>query len=62
VLDVREGGANAAYTGREEKVLSFTYTVAAGDNSEDLDYVDVESLKLNAGTIKDMAGNDAELD
>jgi hypothetical protein len=41
--------------------LTFNYTVAAGDNSADLDYVDNTSLKLNDGTIKDNAGNDATL-
>lgn len=41
--------------------LTFNYTVAAGESSNDLDYVANNSLTLNAGTIKDAAGNDATL-
>src|SRR5207244_3033948 len=32
------------------------YTVAAGNVSADLDYVDTSSLTLNGGTIKDTVG------
>jgi hypothetical protein len=41
--------------------LSFTYTVQAGDASADLDYVSVNPLTLNGGTIRDIALNDASL-
>jgi len=41
--------------------LTFAYTVQAGDTSADLDYVDISSLTLNGGTIKDATGNDATL-
>jgi len=39
----------------------FSYTVASGDASEDLDYASTTALVLNGGTIKDLAGNDAIL-
>ena len=48
-------------TGSGSKVLSFTYTVQAGDTSADLDYVNTTALALNSGTIKDAAGNNATL-
>ena len=40
--------------------MNFTYTVAEGDNSSDLDYASTSALALNGGTIKDSAGNDAD--
>ncbi|GIR23809.1 hypothetical protein CM15mP37_13140 [bacterium] len=33
--------------------LIFSYTVAAGENSNDLDYISQNALILNSGTIKD---------
>ncbi|NDF56024.1 MAG: hypothetical protein EB145_17880, partial [Proteobacteria bacterium] len=39
--------------------LTFTYTVASGDTSADLDYASTTSLALNGGTIRDAAGNAA---
>ena len=41
--------------------LIFSYTVAAGENSNDLDYISQNALILNSGTIKDPAGNNANL-
>ena len=41
--------------------MNFTYTVSAGENSSDLDYATTTSLKLNSGTIKDLADNGANL-
>ncbi|WP_052417289.1 fibronectin type III domain-containing protein [Cellvibrio mixtus] len=41
--------------------LTFSYTIQAGDNSADLDYVATNSLALNGGTIRDAAGNNATL-
>lgn len=41
--------------------LTFRYTVAAGNNSSDLDYQATNSLALNGGTIRDSAGNNANL-
>ncbi|MHC5054322.1 MAG: Ig-like domain-containing protein [Planctomycetota bacterium] len=47
-------------SGSGTTTLVFTYTVAATHASADLDYV-ADSLALNLGTIKDAAGNDADL-
>jgi hypothetical protein len=41
--------------------LFFAYTVQAGENSYDLDYVSTAALTLNGGSIEDAAGNDAVL-
>lgn len=49
-----------ASTGSGTK-LNFNYTVVTDDVSADLDYVAFDSLKLNGGSIKDPAGNDANL-
>jgi hypothetical protein len=58
-LKLATGGAGTAvnYTsGSPGTVLTFNYTVAAGNNAADLDYVDINSLALNGGTIKATAG------
>ncbi|MEC7871718.1 MAG: Ig-like domain-containing protein [Candidatus Neomarinimicrobiota bacterium] len=39
-------------------ILTWTYVVADGNSSSDLDVI---ALTLNGGTIKDVAGNDADL-
>ena len=45
-------GRFATYdSGSGTDTLRFTYTVAAGDNSSDLDYVGASSLALNGGTV-----------
>jgi hypothetical protein len=50
------------YTGGSgTTVLTFNYTVAAGNTSADLDYASTSSLALNGGTIEDAATNDATL-
>lgn len=41
--------------------LLFTYTVQPGDASSDLDYVGIDSLRLNGGSLTDLAGNAASL-
>ena len=41
--------------------LTFTYTVAAGQTSTDLDYASTSALALNGGTIADAMGNPALL-
>ncbi|WP_080612418.1 putative Ig domain-containing protein [Shewanella xiamenensis] len=41
--------------------LTFSYTVQAGDNNSDLDYVSTSALALNSGTIRDAASNNATL-
>ncbi len=48
-------------SGSGTSTLSFTYTVAAGHTSPDLDYVATTSLALNGGTIRDAASNNATL-
>ena len=47
--------------GSGSDTLHFSYTVAAGDISADLDYRASDSLVLNGATIKDIATNDAVL-
>ncbi|MEP6811698.1 MAG: hypothetical protein ABI990_01780, partial [Actinomycetota bacterium] len=55
-------GATVNYaSGSGTSALTFTYTVAAAQNSADLDYSATTSLTLNGGTIKDAAGNNATL-
>ncbi|SVE14853.1 uncharacterized protein METZ01_LOCUS467707, partial [marine metagenome] len=41
--------------------LTFNYTVAAGENSPDLDYASANALAFNSGTIVDVVGNAAVL-
>jgi hypothetical protein len=42
-------------------ILTFRYTVSAGDNAALLDFASTSALSLNSGTIKDAAGNNATL-
>lgn len=49
------------FTSTSDSVVTFNYTVQAGDVSSDLDYISTTALSLNGGTIKDAAGNDATL-
>ncbi len=52
----------AAYiSGDNSDTLTFQYIVQAGDVSPDLDYTDATTFNLNGGTIRDEAGNNAEL-
>ena len=48
------------YSSGTGAILTFNYTVAAGENSADLDYVNTAALALNSGTITDAAGNNAD--
>ena len=48
-------------SGSDSNILTFNYIVVAGHDSSDLDYVDINALVLNSGTIKDAATNDATL-
>ena len=53
----------AAYdSGSGTRSLLFRHVVAAGDRSDDLDYTGASALSNNGGTIRDAAGNDADLD
>src|SRR5205823_3206631 len=57
-LTLNDGGA-ATYTGGSgSTALTFSYTVAAGQNTPDLV---VSSFNLNGATVKDGAGNVADL-
>jgi hypothetical protein len=48
-------------SGSGTNVLTFNYTVAAGNSSPDLDYATTSALTLNGGSIKDAAGNGTTL-
>lgn len=48
-------------SGSGTKTLVFVYTVQPGDVSGSLDYLGINSLSLNGGTISDRAGNNAVL-
>jgi hypothetical protein len=55
-------GAVVNYTsGSGTSTLTFNYTVAAGQNTANLDYASTSALALNGGTIKDAAANNANL-
>ncbi len=60
-LALNSGGTAAYSSGSATSTLSFTYTVAAGQNSSDLDYTSTSALALNGATIKDSASNNATL-
>lgn len=49
------------YVDRSVSTLRFVYTVQAGETSSDLDVLSSSALALNGGTIKDLAGNTADL-
>lgn len=49
------GGLFTYASGSGTDTLLFTWTIAAGQNSQSLDYVDTTSLALNGGTIKNAA-------
>ncbi|MHB1318539.1 MAG: OmpL47-type beta-barrel domain-containing protein, partial [Anaerolineae bacterium] len=48
-------------SGSGSDVLTFRYTVQAGDTSPDLDYTGASALGLHGATTRDAAGNDADL-
>ena len=61
-LDTGRAGAHAAYAaGNGTASLLFAYDVAAGDATDDLEYGGASALSLNGGSIRDVAGNAAEL-
>ncbi len=61
-LETGDTDAVVNYTiGTGSDTLKFDYTVATGHTSSRLDYKDTTALKLNGGTIKDVAGNNAIL-
>ena len=54
-------GGDRRTSGSGDSTLTFTYTVAAGEDTSDLDYTSTAALGLNGGTIVDTAGNAASL-
>ncbi|SVD71314.1 uncharacterized protein METZ01_LOCUS424168, partial [marine metagenome] len=61
-LETGTADAVAVYTsGSGNDTLIFTYTVAAGDTSSDLDYSSTTALALNNGTIVDADSTSAYL-
>jgi hypothetical protein len=58
LLATGTGGTAATYAGGSGgKVLTFHYTVQPGDRAADLDYRGVGALRLDNGSITDLAGN-----
>ena len=56
------GNAMVSYTsGSGTALLTFTYTVLAGDDTSNLAYTGTDALSLNSGTIQNAAAIDAEL-
>jgi hypothetical protein len=60
-LALNSGGTAVYTSGSGTSTLTFTYTVAAGQNSLKLDYASTTALTLNGGTIGDSVGNAAVL-
>ncbi len=63
-LTLETGAADAVVnysSGSGTAVLAFSYAVAAGHGTPDLDCVSASALALNGGTIRDSSGNDAVL-
>ena len=60
-LALNSGGTASYASGSGTSTLTFSYTVASGQNSADLDYTSASALTLNGGTIKDGANNAANL-
>ncbi|MBT3267495.1 tandem-95 repeat protein [Candidatus Poribacteria bacterium] len=62
VLDMDQTDRAATYSsGTGTNTLTFSYTIQTGDNASDLDYVGTSSLLPNSGTVRDAAGNDADV-
>src|SRR5439155_1044400 len=60
-LTLNDGAVVNYSSGSTTNILTFTYTVGAGQNTADLDYASTTALALNSGTIKDVATNAATL-
>ncbi len=60
-LALNSGGTANFSSGSGTSTLTFTYVVAAGQNSSRLDYTTTTALTLNGGTIEDSANNAAVL-
>ncbi|MDR7224720.1 hypothetical protein J2X13_005156, partial [Aminobacter aminovorans] len=57
-LALNSGGTATYLSGSGTSTLTFTYTVASGQNASDLA---ITALNLNSATIRDVAGNNADL-
>ena len=57
-LTLNDGGTATYTSGSGSNALTFTYTVAAGQNTSDLA---VTAVNLNSATVADAAGNTADL-
>src|SRR5215813_9241060 len=57
-LALNDGGVATYTSGSGSNSLTFSYTVAAGQNTSDLT---VTAFNLNGATVRDAAGNDANL-
>jgi len=63
LLETGDADREAIYaSGSGNNVLTFSYTVQAGDVSADLDYVSTAALLLNGATIQNASSNDAVLE
>ncbi len=60
-LTLNSGAVVNYSSGSGTSALTFSYTVAAGQDSADLDYAATNSLALNGGTIQDVVANNATL-
>ena len=62
-LDLNVGGRSktAGYLSNQDKKVVFSYTVAEGDSDTNGIAIDANKLRLNGGSIRDAAGNDADL-
>jgi cyclophilin family peptidyl-prolyl cis-trans isomerase len=60
-LTLNDGAVANYISGSGTASLSFSYVVATGDNTADLDYASTSALVLNGGGIQDAAGNAALL-
>jgi hypothetical protein len=61
LLALNSGGTAAYTSGSGTSTLTFTYTVAAGQNSPALDAASTTALTLNGGTIGDSSNTPANL-
>ena len=60
-LALNSGGTALYQSGSDTSVLTFKYTIHEGDESLDLDFSSTTALSLDGGTIRDAAGNSADL-
>ena len=60
-LALNSGGTASYISGSGTSTLTFTYTVAPGQNSAHLDYVSTAALSTNGGSILDNGSNPANL-